>query len=65
MITEVENNKRFLSVLALTRGGTWEPIATIEIDSREVVERYLTPLLVRFGYEHCVQSDFPQEPGRD
>jgi hypothetical protein len=63
-IIEIREDCGLMDVLVLTRHGSWEPLATIQIDTREVIERYRTPLLVKFGYTHSDQSDRPQEPGR-
>jgi hypothetical protein len=63
-IVEADHNSGLLEILALTQSGTWEPIVTIAINEPEIVNRYRTPLLLRFGYSQTFQSDCPQTPGR-
>lgn len=49
-IIEADHSSDLLDILALTQFGTWEPIATVAINASEIIERYRTPLLLRFGY---------------
>ncbi|HKO95642.1 MAG TPA: hypothetical protein VJU86_01530 [Pyrinomonadaceae bacterium] len=62
-VREINDDHELLNVLGLTRSGLWEPIATIHVNNREIVERYRTPLIVKLGYTHSFQSDIPQRPG--
>lgn len=62
-ILEVDHSTGFLEVLALTQSGTWEPIVTVAINEPEIINRYRTPLLLRFGYSQAFQSDMPHDVG--
>jgi hypothetical protein len=62
-IVEADHSSGLLDILALTQSGTWEPIATVAINEPEIINRYRTPLLLRFGYSQAVQSDMPHEVG--
>jgi hypothetical protein len=63
LIIEADHSSGLLDILALTQFGTWEPIATVAINHPQIMERYRTPLLLRFGYSQAFQSDIPQDVG--
>ena len=62
-IIEADHNSGLLDILALTQFGTWEPIATVAINTPEIVNRYRTPLLLRFGYSQALRPTFPKRRG--
>lgn len=59
-VIEVPLNAAFIEILALTQTGSWDAIVTLDPNAGEIVGRYRTPLLLRFGYSHNFQSDGPQ-----
>ena len=62
-IIEADHKSGLLDILALTQSGSWEPIATVAINEPEIIRRYRTPLLLRFGYSQTFQSDLPHDVG--
>jgi hypothetical protein len=59
-VVEVDHDSGHLEILALTQTGSWDAILTLNPNAAEVVGRYRTPLLLRFGYSQDFQSDIPQ-----
>ena len=62
-IFQANHDYKYLDLMFLSKNGTWHQIATVQINSPEMLENHILPLLFRFRYSHCDQSVIPQDVG--